>query len=62
MAEAISGIKKSPRGRPKANSTGVMVRLLPDQLAALDDWRRAQLDLPGRPESIRRLLAEKLGK
>jgi hypothetical protein len=50
------------RGRP-ATGTGqtIGVRMLPDQLAALDDWRRTQPDLPGRPEAIRRLLAEKLG-
>jgi len=33
-----------------------MVRLLPDQVAALDKWRKAQVDQPGRPEAIRRLI------
>lgn len=33
-----------------------MVRLQPDQLAALDAWRAAQDDQPSRPEAIRRLL------
>jgi hypothetical protein len=37
-------------------SLPVMVRLSPDQSKALDDWRRAQEDLPGRPEAIRRLM------
>jgi hypothetical protein len=60
MSSAINNIKKSGRGRPATESTPVMVRLQADQLAALDDWRRAQPDLPGRPEAIRRLLAEKL--
>ena len=27
-----------------------------DALQALDDWRRKQDDLPGRPEAIRRLV------
>ena len=53
---------KSKGGRPKVNATPVTVRVLPDQLAALDDWRRAQTDQPGRPEAIRRLLAERLRK
>lgn len=37
-------------------STPVMVRLSPDQIKSLDDWRRKQEDLPGRPEAIRRLV------
>jgi hypothetical protein len=27
-----------------------------DALQSLDDWRRKQSDLPGRPEAIRRLV------
>lgn len=34
----------------------VLVRLSPDQVKSLDDWRRKQEDLPGRPEAIRRLM------
>jgi DNA-binding XRE family transcriptional regulator len=34
----------------------VMVRLLPSRAAAVDRWRRAQPDNPGRPEAIRRLI------
>lgn len=33
-----------------------MVRVQPDMAKALDDWRRQQDDLPGRPEAIRRLV------
>lgn len=33
-----------------------MVRLQPDLTKQLDDWRRKQNDLPGRPEAIRRLI------
>ena len=33
-----------------------MVRLLPAQAAAVDRWRKAQADHPGRPEAIRRLI------
>jgi hypothetical protein len=32
-----------------------MVRLLPDQLKALDDWCKRQPDRPGRPEGLRRM-------
>ena len=51
------------RGRP-ATGKGltVGVRLQPDALDALDGWRLLQPDAPGRPEAIRRLLAERLGK
>jgi hypothetical protein len=27
-----------------------------DSISAIDDWRRKQDDLPGRPEAIRRLV------
>jgi hypothetical protein len=33
-----------------------MLRLQPDQLAALDRWREAQEPAPSRPEAVRRLL------
>jgi hypothetical protein len=33
-----------------------MVRLLPSRVAAIDKWRKAQPDHPGRPEAIRRLV------
>jgi hypothetical protein len=32
------------------------LRILPALAKALDDWRRKQDDLPGRPEAIRRLI------
>lgn len=37
-------------------TTPVLVRLTPEQLAALDEWRRDQNDIPTRPEAIRRLI------
>ncbi len=45
---------------PQLPSTPVLVRLSPEQLKALDSWRRVQADLPGRPESIRRLIEQAL--
>ena len=44
--------------KQRATITGdpVMVRVQPDMAKALDDWRRKQDDLPGRPEAIRRLV------
>jgi len=33
------------------------VRVDDELLKQIDDWRRKQPDLPGRPEAIRRLLA-----
>lgn len=39
-----------------------MVRLQPDQLAALDGWIKVQPEpKPSRPEALRRIAAEKLG-
>jgi hypothetical protein len=34
----------------------INVRVDEDFLKRLDDWRRKQADLPGRPEAIRRLV------
>jgi hypothetical protein len=44
--------------RPKQTGQMVGARLQPELLKQLDDWRRAQPDLPSRPEALRRL-AEK---
>jgi hypothetical protein len=34
----------------------VNVRLSMESVSEIDDWRRKQDDLPGRPEAIRRLV------
>jgi hypothetical protein len=51
---------KNRGGRPRVDATPIMVRLPPTQVAALDDWRRNETDLPTRPEAIRRILAQAL--
>lgn len=49
--------KQPARGRPASGvGTPVMVRCQPDFLAALDQWRAAQSDVPNRSEAIRRLV------
>jgi hypothetical protein len=50
-------ISQKKRG-PPATGKGepIMVRVQPDQLAALDAWISAQDDPPTRPEAIRRLV------
>jgi hypothetical protein len=61
MTRSISNIgKKRGRGRPKVGAIPVMVRLLPDQAARLDRWRKGLAGSPGRPEAIRRLLEQNL--
>jgi hypothetical protein len=52
----INSAKKSKRGRPPVESEAINVRMTIDALKSLDDWRRKQEDLPGRPEAIRRLV------
>jgi hypothetical protein len=47
---------KAPKRRAAVTGELVGVRLQPDMAKQLDDWRRQQDDLPGRPEAIRRLL------
>lgn len=46
----------------KEESLPVMVRLTPEQVKAVDNWRRSEDDLPGRPEAIRRLVEQALAK
>lgn len=57
MATSIRDNKKS-RGRPKTTGTGTLVggRWHEAELAEIDDWRRAQEDIPSRAEAIRRLV------
>jgi hypothetical protein len=55
MMSRINNIKKS-RGRPPVESEAVTVRIATSGLRDIDDWRRKQDDLPGRPEAIRRLV------
>jgi len=43
--------KRGPK--PSGIGTPVQVRLQPDMLKALDDWRREQPNIPSRPEAIR---------
>jgi hypothetical protein len=53
---SIDDGKKSGKGRPQLDSQGFTVRMQRAQIVALDEWRRAQPDIPGRPEAIRRLV------
>lgn len=61
MTSRINNVKNSKRGRPPVESEAITVRMTTDALHALDDWRRKQDDLPGRPEAIRRLVGLGLG-
>jgi hypothetical protein len=54
--KSISLTRKKPRGRPPTGAEPIHLRLLPDQLAALDQWIAHQPDMPSRPEAVRRLL------
>jgi hypothetical protein len=47
---------KTPKRRAAVTGDLVGVRVQPDMAKLLDDWRRKQEDLPGRPEAIRRLV------
>ncbi|UZE46990.1 hypothetical protein ONR75_18470 [Rhodopseudomonas sp. P2A-2r] len=60
MKQSTRDITKSSQRRAPATGEPVMVRLQPDMSKLLDDWRRKQDDLPGRPEAIRRLLTQAL--
>ena len=61
MTSAISDIKK-PRGRPKADTSPVMLRIPAGDLEGLDAFAAAQEDHPSRPEAIRRLIRDRLAE
>lgn len=44
------------RGMNEQRSTRVHLMMSPSELRAVDEWRRAQPDLPSRAEAIRRLI------
>jgi hypothetical protein len=50
--------KNRPRGRPKgrAQDRAFQMRVSEAFLRTVDDWRRAQTDLPSRAEAIRRMV------
>jgi hypothetical protein len=56
MSKSTREITKSPKRRAAVTGEPVLVRVQPDMAKHLDDWRRKQDDLPGRPEAIRRLV------
>lgn len=50
------------RGRPKIDTSPVMVRMPDEMIAQLDVVRRTSEDLPSRPELIRRIVEEWLAQ
>ena len=58
--------KNRPRGRPagRAQDRPFQMRVSEAFLQTVDEWRRAQIDLPSRAEAIRRMveLASKMKK
>jgi hypothetical protein len=49
-------VKKSKIGRPSVDSEAITLRLRKEAIERIDNWRRLELDIPGRPEAIRRLV------
>ena len=60
MTKASVSDTRKRIGRPPVGSTGVMVRLPPDQLAAVDNWAASEGIALSRPEAVRRLVAKGL--
>jgi hypothetical protein len=57
MTKSINDIPKKKVGRPATGKgLGVLVRLQPAHLKALDGWITKQVDRPTRPQAIRRLV------
>lgn len=61
MKNTNEDIKKSSRGRPRSNTSPVMVRVSDEELSSLDQWI-ADNGPPyvTRPEAIRRLVKKGL--
>jgi hypothetical protein len=56
MAKSTRVNVKTPKKRAPMTGDLVGVRVQSEMAKELDDWRRKQSDLPGRPEAIRRLV------
>lgn len=61
MKKSTDDNTKARKKRPPVTGELVGVRVQPEMLEKLDNWRREQPDLPGRPEAIRRLIEIGLG-
>ena len=58
MAKSIVfDTRKRPPGRPAVGSTGIMVRMPPSDLAALDKWIARQPGEITRPQALRAMMA-----
>jgi 3-deoxy-D-arabino-heptulosonate 7-phosphate (DAHP) synthase class II len=55
MAKTTGEFAKPRAKRPDQTGEMVSTRIQPDMLELIDAWRRAQPDLPSRPEALRRL-------
>lgn len=55
---SINETKKPKKGRPAVDTEPVNLRLPRDVIDALDARRRAESDLPTRPEAIRRIISD----
>lgn len=53
MHTSMADINNSKRGRPPANTTGLMVRVPPDLIAALDKFIAEEHPGSSRPEALR---------
>lgn len=53
---AIDDTVKPKKGRPPVDTVAINLRLPRKALEEVDAYRRAQNDLPTRPEAIRRLI------
>jgi hypothetical protein len=53
---------ESHSGKSKNEGKLIATRVQPGLLKQIDDWRRAQSDLPSRPEALRRLAIKGLVK
>lgn len=54
--------EKRGKGRPRLDTEPVNLRLPRGTIEAIDNMRREEADLPSRPEMIRRLLEQVIGK
>ncbi|WP_428672020.1 hypothetical protein [Reyranella sp.] len=63
MKSAKVSVTKKPIGRPPTGvGTQIGMRWQASDLAAIDEWRRLQPELPSRTEAIRRLVELGLAK
>lgn len=58
----VEEFPKRKRGRPRRDSVAIFLRVPTAEADRIDEWRKGQAKVLGRPEAVRQLVRKALGK